>query len=101
MSAKDYYQGIGDRAGATGEYMYKATNIKLGELSLGYTFDFSKQTIFKAVNISLVGKNLFFFYKDAPFDPNVTLSSGEGLQGVDIFGAPSTRSIGVNLNLTF
>jgi TonB-linked SusC/RagA family outer membrane protein len=101
MSAKSYYQGIGDRAGATGEYMYKATNIKLGELSLGYTFDFSKETIFKAVNISLVGKNLFFFYKDAPFDPNVTLSSGEGLQGVDIFGAPSTRSIGVNLNLTF
>jgi TonB-linked SusC/RagA family outer membrane protein len=101
MSAFDYYNKVGDRSGATGEYMYKATNIKLGELSLGYTFDFSKETIFKTVNVSLVGKNLFFFYKDAPFDPNVTLSSGEGLQGVDIFGAPSTRSIGVNLNLTF
>ncbi|TPG31342.1 SusC/RagA family TonB-linked outer membrane protein [Flavobacterium pectinovorum] len=101
MSAKNYYSSVGDRAGATGEYMYKATNVKLGELSLGYTFDFSKQTIFKTVNLALVGKNLFFFYKDAPFDPNVTLSSGEGLQGVDIFGAPSTRSIGVNLNLTF
>jgi len=101
MSAQNYYSSVGDRAGATGEYMYKATNVKLGELSLGYTFDFSKTTIFKAVNVSLVGKNLFFFYKDAPFDPNVTLSSGEGLQGVDIFGLPSTRSIGVNLNLTF
>ncbi|MCD0468594.1 SusC/RagA family TonB-linked outer membrane protein [Flavobacterium sp. JAS] len=101
MKAQDYYSQVGDRAGATGEYMYKATNVKLGELSLGYTFDFSKQTIFKTVNVALVGKNLFFFYKDAPFDPNVTLSSGEGLQGVDIFGAPSTRSIGVNLNLTF
>lgn len=101
MPAQDYYTQVGDRSGATGEYMYKATNVKLGELSLGYTFDFSKQTIFNAVNVSLVGKNLFFFYKDAPFDPNVTLSSGEGLQGVDIFGAPSTRSIGVNLNLTF
>ncbi|PKB18940.1 SusC/RagA family TonB-linked outer membrane protein [Flavobacterium sp. 5] len=101
MSAKDYYNQVGDRSGATGEYMYKATNVKLGELSLGYSFDFSKTTIFKTVNVSLVGKNLFFFYKDAPFDPNVTLSSGEGLQGVDIFGMPSTRSIGVNLNLTF
>ncbi|WP_035646936.1 SusC/RagA family TonB-linked outer membrane protein [Flavobacterium sp. ASV13] len=101
MSAQNYYSSVGDRAGATGEYMYKATNVKLGELSLGYTFDFSKSTIFNAVNVSLVGKNLFFFYKDAPFDPNVTLSSGEGLQGVDIFGMPSTRSIGVNLNLTF
>jgi len=101
MPAQDYYTQVGDRSGATGEYMYKATNVKLGELSIGYTFDFSKQTIFNAVNVSLVGKNLFFFYKDAPFDPNVTLSSGEGLQGVDIFGAPSTRSIGVNLNLTF
>lgn len=101
MNAQDYYSSVGDRAGATGEYMYKATNVKLGELSLGYTFDFSKKTIFNAVNVSLVGKNLFFFYKDAPFDPNVTLSSGEGLQGIDIFGMPSTRSIGVNLNLTF
>ncbi|WP_409416136.1 SusC/RagA family TonB-linked outer membrane protein [Flavobacterium sp. PS2] len=96
-----YYGVVGDRSGATGEYMYKATNVRLGELSFGYTFDFSKETIFKTVNLSLVGKNLFFFYKDAPFDPNVTLSTGEGLQGIDIFGAPSTRSIGVNLNLTF
>ncbi|MCK8140921.1 SusC/RagA family TonB-linked outer membrane protein [Flavobacterium sp. I-SCBP12n] len=101
MSAKEYYNQVGDRSGATGEYMYKATNIKLGEISLGYSFDFSKSTIFNTVNLSVVGKNLFFFYKDAPFDPNVTLSTGEGLQGVDIFGAPSTRSIGVNLNLTF
>lgn len=101
MPAEDYYSQVGDRSGATGEYMYKATNIKLGELSLGYTFDLKKRTVFNAINLSLVGKNLFFFYKDAPFDSNVTLSSGEGLQGVDIFGAPSTRSIGVNLNLTF
>ena len=101
VDAQKYYSVVGDRAGATGEYMYKATNVRLGEVSLGYTFDFSKSTIFNAVNVSVVGKNLFFFYKDAPFDPNVTLSSGEGLQGVDIFGAPSTRSIGVNLNLTF
>ena len=101
MGAEAYYTQVGDRSGATGEYMYKATNVKLGELSLGYTFDLKKHTIFNAANVSLVGKNLFFFYKDAPFDPNVTLSSGEGLQGVDIFGAPSTRSIGVNLNLTF
>ncbi|MDX6192146.1 SusC/RagA family TonB-linked outer membrane protein [Flavobacterium sp. Fl-318] len=101
MDPKKYYDVVGNRAGTTGEYMYKATNIRLGEISLGYTFDFSKESIFKTVNASLVGKNLFFFYKDAPFDPNVTLSSGEGLQGVDIFGAPSTRSVGVNLNLTF
>lgn len=101
MPAAEYYAQVGDRSGATGEYMYKATNIKLGELSLGYTFDLSKTSIFNSANLSLVGKNLFFFYKDAPFDPNVTLSSGEGLQGVDIFGLPSTRSIGVNLNLTF
>lgn len=87
MDAQKYYSQVGNRAGATGEYMYKATNVKLGEVSLGYTFDFSKETVFKTVNLALVGKNLFFFYKDAPFDPNVTLSSGEGLQGVDIFGA--------------
>ena len=56
---------------------------------------------FKRVKASLVGNNLFFFYKDAPHDPNVSLSTGNALQGVDVLGLPSTRSIGLNLNLTF
>ncbi|KAF2328566.1 SusC/RagA family TonB-linked outer membrane protein [Flavobacterium daemonense] len=97
---ESYYSQVGGRAGASGEYVYNATNVSMRELALGYTFNL-KNSVFRAANLSVVGRNLFFFYKDAPFDPNVTLSTGNGLQGIDVYAAPSTRSIGLNLNLTF
>lgn len=98
--AKAYYSLIGNRAGALGEYMYDATNISIRELSLSYKLGIDLPYI-KAASVSLVGRNLGFLMKKAPFDPNITLSTGEGFQGVDNFGQPLTRSIGVNLNLTF
>ena len=101
MDAFDYYDKTGGRNGATGEYVYDATNVSVREISIGYTFNKTKLPFMQSASISLIARNLFFIYKDAPFDPNVALSTGEGLQGVDIFGLPSTRSIGLNLNLTF
>ncbi|GAA3747177.1 MULTISPECIES: SusC/RagA family TonB-linked outer membrane protein [Flavobacterium] len=101
ISAEDYYGTVGGRSGALAEYVYKATNVSLRELSVGYTFNPKAVPFIQNASISLIARNLFFFYKDAPFDPNVALSTGQGLQGVDIFGLPTTRSIGLNLNVTF
>ena len=85
-------------------YMYDATNIRLRELSLGYSFPQSllaKTKVFKGIDLSLVARNLFFFYKDAPFDPDATLSVGNNNQGIDVFGMPTTRNIGFNVKFTF
>ncbi|REG99577.1 SusC/RagA family TonB-linked outer membrane protein [Flavobacterium aquicola] len=101
MDAQKYYDKVGGRSGASGEYVYDATNVSLREISLGYTFNTKKLPFVNSASLSLIARNLFFFYKDAPFDPNVSLSSGEGLQGVDIYGMPSTKSVGLNLNVTF
>lgn len=101
IAAEKYYAKVGGRNGALGEYVYDATNVSLRELSIGYTFNVKSLPFLKSASMSVVGRNLFFIYKDAPFDPNIALSTGEGLQGVDIFGNPSTRSIGLNLNVTF
>jgi len=101
LTAQEYYGKVGGRNGFTGEYMYSATNVRLAELALGYNFNLSDNSFFKGIKASLVGSNLFFFYKDAPHDPNVTLSTGNALQGVDVLGLPSSRSIGLNINLTF
>ncbi|PKV50301.1 TonB-linked SusC/RagA family outer membrane protein [Aquimarina sp. MAR_2010_214] len=101
IPASEYYAQIGGRNGFTSEYVYDATNIRLAEVSLGYTFNLKESSFFNAVRASLIGRNLFFISKDAPYDPNVTLSTGNGLQGVDVFGAPSTRSIGLNIGLSF
>ncbi|MFV7234904.1 SusC/RagA family TonB-linked outer membrane protein [Flavobacterium sp. ZB4R12] len=99
--AESYYKQTGGRAGATGEYVYDATNVSLREVSIGYAFNTKKMSFLQTASLSLIARNLGFIYKDAPFDPNISLSTGEGLQGIDVYGMPSTRSIGLNLNVTF
>lgn len=100
MTAQDYYTKTGGRAGLLGEYVYDATNINLRELSLSYRLPV-KNDFIESINLSVIANNLFFIYKDAPFDPNIASSTGIGLQGVDIYGQPSTRSIGLNVNVNF
>ena len=81
-------------------YIYKGTNVRLREISLGYTF----RNIFgngKNITAALIARNLFFFYKDAPCDPDVSMGTGNGVQGVDIFNLPSSRSLGLNLKFNF
>ena len=85
---------------ANGLYIYDATNVRLRELSFGYTF----RNLFgagKNLNASLIGRNLFFFYKDAPMDPEVSASTNNGWQGFDMFSLPTSRSFGLNLKLNF
>jgi TonB-dependent SusC/RagA subfamily outer membrane receptor len=101
ITAQEYYGKVGGRNGFTGEYMYSATNVRLAEFAVGYNFNINENSFFKNIKASLVGNNLFFFYKDAPHDPNLSLSTGNALQGVDVLALPSTRSIGLNLNVTF
>ncbi len=101
LPAQQYYGMVGGRNSFTGEYVYSATNIRLAELAIGYRFNLSENSFFSGVKASLVGSNLFFFYKKAPHDPNVSLSTGNALQGVDVLGLPSSRSMGLNINLSF
>lgn len=81
-------------------YLYDATNVRMREMSLGYTFR-NLLGYGKNLTASLIGRNLFFFYKDAPMDPDVSLGTGNGWQGADMFALPSSRSIGLNLKLNF
>nr|WP_280744419.1 MULTISPECIES: SusC/RagA family TonB-linked outer membrane protein [unclassified Parabacteroides] len=102
-NVKDFFEQIGGRSGATEYYMYDATNIRLRELSIGYTLPkkwMEKTKYLQQVQLSLVGRNLFFLYNDAPFDPDVVLSTGNNNQGIEVFGMPSTRSFGFNLKVT-
>ena len=84
--------------------MYDATNIRLREISLSYSFPktlLAKTKCIQGLDVSLIARNLFFFKKDAPFDPDAVLSVGNNNQGVDVFGMPTTRNIGFNLKFTF
>lgn len=100
MDAQRYYEATAGKDKAVGEYVYSATNIRLRELSLGYTFR-NLLGASKNLNLSFVARNLFFFYKDSPFDPALSVSTANGWQGFDSFGMPASRSYGINLKVTF
>ena len=99
LDAQTFYTTVGGRAGITEYYMYDATNIRLAELTLGYNFKLKSKTI-SQLKLAFVGRNLFFFMNKAPFDPDISMSTGTSMQGVEVFALPSTRSLGLNLILT-
>ncbi len=97
--AYQYYNTIGAQIFPS-QYVYDATNLRMREVSLGYTF----RSLFgpaKDLEVSFIGRNLFFLYKDCPVDPDISLSTQNALSGVDIFGYPTARSYGVNLKMSF
>lgn len=101
-NVKEYYQTIGANDGVMSMYVYDATNIRLSELSLGYDFPVQKWCKWlKGLNLTLVGHNLWMIYKKAPFDPEMTSSTGTYNQGIDYFMQPSTRSFGFSVKLKF
>ncbi|MCK4745424.1 MAG: TonB-dependent receptor, partial [Bacteroidales bacterium] len=101
ITAQDYWQHLGGRNGNTGElFRYDASFIRFRELVLGYTLNINKPSI-RSLRVALVGRNLGFLYNAAEvIDPNTSVGVSN-YQGVEGFGLPTTRSMGVNLKLTF
>lgn len=75
-------------------HYYKESFIKLRELMVTYNFKdkFLENTAFKALDVSLVGRNLWL----ASSIPNVDPDSG-----VDNLQAPATLNVGFNINAKF
>jgi len=100
VNAQTWYSAVGGRSGIAENYMYSATVVRLRSASLGYNIPVENSFV-KNLRVSLIGNNLIYFYKKAPFDPEITMSTGNGLSGVDVFNQPTTRRIGASLNVTF
>lgn len=100
IPAKSYYKTVGTGAGAM--YVYSATNVRLSELSLGYDIPVSRWLPWlKGMNVAFMGRNLFMFYNRAPFDPELTASTGTHFSGMDYFMLPSLRNLGFSVKLKF
>lgn len=99
LDAESFYKTVGGRAGITEHYMYDATNVRLAEFAVGYSFQV-KSDVVKALKLSFVSRNLFFFMNNAPFDPDISMSTATAMQGVEVFALPSTRSFGLNLTIS-
>ncbi len=101
LNPESWYSTIGASDGIPQYYTYSATNVRLQEASIGYTF--KKRNFFGLgdLTLSLTGRNLLMFYCKAPFDPETTATTGNYYQGIDKFMTPSTRNIGFNIKLKF
>lgn len=104
LDAQTWYQTIGangvDYIGSM--YVYSMTNVRLGELAVGYNVPIKKWCPWiETLGISLVGQNLIMLYSKAPFDPESTASTGTYNQGMDYFMQPSLRSLGFSAKVTF
>lgn len=101
--AKTYYQLIGTGSYETsGYYVYDATNIRLQEVSLSYTMPNKWfNDVLKDLTLSVIANNPVMIYCKAPFDPELTPSTGTYGQGNDYFMQPSVRGFGFAVKFKF
>ncbi len=104
ITAEELWTNIGGRNTPVAEaFVVSATNVRLRQLTLGYSLPSSilTSTPLSGVRLSFVARNLFFLKNEADFiDPEAMLGNSNA-QGVESFALPTPRSYGVNLKLTF
>ncbi len=103
-----YYAEQGPWGGIAETMVIDADYLVFREFSLGYAFSsrFLEQTPFTSAKFSLVGRNLFYLYRDPQFktmglSPESAFNTEAYAQGVEVKGLPATRSFGFNLFLSF
>lgn len=101
ITPENWYRTIGSGDAVAQYYTYSATNVRLQEASIGYTFPRKMLGDVCDLSISLVGRNLWMIYCKAPFDPESVASTDNFYQGIDYFMMPSTRNIGCSVTLKF
>ena len=101
ISGQDYWSAY---SGIASNYVFDQTNVRLREMVLSYKVPRSvfDGTFIQSATIGLIGRNLFFIYKDIDHvDPEASLGTGNNGQGILSYNLPTNRSIGVNLNIKF
>lgn len=101
VNTESWYEVVAGGTAVPQYYTYSATNVRLQEASIGYTFPKKMLDNVCEVKISLIGRNLWMLYNKAPFDPESVATTDSFYQGIDYFMIPSLRNIGFNLSIKF
>lgn len=103
VSAENYWTSIAGSDGIAEEFLYSASYVKMREMSLGYILPahWFANTPIKYVKLSLVGRDLFYFHKAAPVNPEGAFSRSDYAQAFELASMPPTRSFGFSLNVKF
>ncbi|PUZ30083.1 TonB-linked outer membrane protein, SusC/RagA family [Chitinophaga costaii] len=104
VSAEDYFRS-GYVWNLHENSLIKGTYIKLRELALGYKIPVKRNKFLNSAAVSIVARNLALLYTDPSnivhIDPETSLGIGNGGLGVEMYNLPSTRSIGLKVQLGF
>lgn len=103
VTAENYYTNIAGPNGIGEAFLYKASYIKMREMSFGYIFPSTwlRNLPIQSVKLSAVGRDLFFLKKDAPVDPESAITRSDYAQAFEYSSMPPTRSFGFTLNVKF
>ncbi len=105
-----FTQGTGASFATNGSFEYSVfdgTCYRLREVVLAYSFPSRLVSKLKmsSATLSLSGRNLWYLAPNVPkytkFDPDINSVVSGNTQGVETGGAPSSRRIGINLNIGF
>ena len=98
ISVQKYYETIG--ANPQEDYVYDATSFRVRDISLMYTFPDLLGKM-KDLTLQFSVKNAFFIYKNAPIDPDISVTAANGFSGIDSYSLPTLRSFAFTLKLNF
>ncbi len=101
--AGDDYRVFGWSRNPNAAFVYDASYVKLRELVISYSIPAKvmEKSFIKGATFSLVGSNLWIIHKNLPHaDPEASQSSGN-IQGWQSGVMPTTRNIGLTVNLQF
>jgi len=102
LGAESYYKAVYNSS-LNESSVYSASFIKLREVRVGYALptELAHRWGLQGVNLTLTARNLFYIDKKVPnIDPETAFNTGNG-QGLETLQIPTTRSIGVNLKVSF
>ena len=104
------HQNYWERIGSTGNYglpevfTYDATNIRLRNITLGYTFNKNmlKKTPFQRLNLSATCNNVWMIHYNLPgIDPESVSATNTNATGFENGAAPTSRSFTFNVTVGF
>jgi len=95
ISARTYWRSYkGDAGGAAEEFVETVNWVRLRDLSLTYSFDWSKKNWgVQYLNLSFTGRNLWLSTDYNGVDPETSLTgAGSNIGGLDYFNNPGSKS---------
>jgi len=99
QNAASYYTNLSNNVSSM--FVLNDSFIKFRQLTFGYNFPTNLfNGAIKTMNLSLVGRNLFYLMKKTDnIDPESDYS--QNATGIELGGVPPTRTYGLNLNVKF